>query len=130
MRINTDTPLREPVTTVRVRFTLMGFDQKSGVRQYAFQGTAAGIRTNFTVGVDMALVQTFGIHIQELPLLCRELLEKQVEGVETHALTLTDKEMRAYSDNAAMARDAAVRRKPARKPVNASTGMAWRSPVF
>lgn len=125
-----NTSQREPVRSMKVRFALMGFDQDAGVRLYAFQGIADGMRSNFTVGVDLALIRSFGIQIQELPLLCRELLEGQVEGQEPRMLTLTDKELRVYADNCAMAREAAaLRRKPARRPPNGNTGAAWRPPV-
>ena len=108
---------REPVTSVKVRFILMGFEQNAGVRLYAFEGIANGIRTKFTVGVDLALIHGFGIQIQELPLLCRGLLERQLEDNETRTLTLTANDMRTYADNCAMAREAtALKRKSARKP--------------
>jgi hypothetical protein len=110
-----NTSQREPVTTSKVRFTLMGFDQNAGIRLYAFQGTLDGTRATFTVSVDLALIPTFGIQIQDLPLLCRELLERQVEGQESRTLTLTDTEMRVQADNCAMAREAAaLRRTPTR----------------
>jgi hypothetical protein len=57
-----------------MHYVLMGFDQEAGVRQYAFEGLVDGARTNFTVGVDMALIPGSGIGIQDLPLLCREIL--------------------------------------------------------
>jgi hypothetical protein len=108
---------REPVTSVKVPFVLMGFDQDAGVRLYAFEGIANGIRTKFTVGVDLALIHGFGIQIQELPLLCRGVLERQAEGQETCTLTLTAVDMRTYADNCAAARQATtLRRKSARKP--------------
>jgi len=71
----------------------MGFDQAAGVRLYAFQGDADGIRTDYTVGVDLALTASHGIRIQELPLLCRELLERQVEG--TRAIPLVSRRLNA-----------------------------------
>ena len=106
-----NTSEREPVTSSKVRFTLMGFDQNANLRRYAFQGNVDGVRTAFTVAVDLALILRFGIHIQELPLLCRELLERQVEGQEERALTLTEKEMRVQAENRSMARQAADQRR-------------------
>lgn len=112
-----NTTEREPVRSARVRFALMGFDQDAAIRQYAFQGMTDGIHTNFTVGVNLALIPSFGIHIQELPLLCRKLLERQVEGQENHALTVGEGEMRVYADDREMAQGARERkRKFARNP--------------
>jgi len=113
-----------------VRFTLTGFNQKAGVRLYAFEGIADGIRTSFTVGVDLALIPRFGIHIQELPLLCRELLERQAEGREERTLTFTEEEMRVHAHNRELAREAADRkRKAVRRPSSDNVGVAWRTPV-
>ena len=109
---------REPVRSSKVRFNLMGFDQNAGVRLYAFQGDADGVRSNFTVGVDLALTASHGIRIQELPLLCRELLERQIEGTGSRTLTLTENECAFYADNAATARESAVKkRKRASSPL-------------
>jgi hypothetical protein len=96
-----------------MHYVLMGFDQEGGVRQYAFEGLVDGARTNFTVGVDMALIPGYGIRIQDLPLLCREVLEHAAEG-NGSALTLTAKDMRTYADNCAIAKDLAQKRKTRR----------------
>jgi len=102
-----------------MRYLMMGFDQDTGVRQYAFQGIADGIRTDFTVGVELALIPRYGIRIQELPLLCRGLLERQGEGEERRKFTLAETEMRAYADICATARETAAQRKKLRRPVTA-----------
>lgn len=110
-----------------MQFILMGFDQDAGVRLYAFQGIAKGTRADFTVGVELARIPRYGIRIQELPLLCRGLLERQEEGEETRAFTFTENEMRVYADNCAMAREAAAqKRKPNRRPPTDNLGAAWR----
>lgn len=113
--------------TATMRFTMMGFDQDAGVRLYAFQGNADGARTGFTVGVDLALIPRYGIRIQELPLLCRGLLERQGESEEKRRFTFTEEQMRVHADTCAAAREvAAQRRKPARRPYPANVGAAWR----
>lgn len=100
---------------VGVEFILMGFDQQAEIRRYAFQRIAAEEPMEITVDVDMALLPAYGIRIQELPLLCRELLEQRFE--EGHrALTLTEAEMRAHAEKRAAAeREAAERRRRPRK---------------
>ena len=117
-----------------MRYVMMGFDQNTGVRQYTFQGIAEGVadgtRTGFTVGVDLALIPRYGIRIQELPLLCRGLLEQQGEGEEKRTFTLDEKEMRAYADVCATAREAAAqKKKSARRPAPVDVGAAWRGPA-
>ncbi len=100
-----------------MQFVLMGFDQDAGIRLYAFRGIADGTHTDFTVGVELALIPRYGIRIQELPLLCRELLERRAEGCLESTLTFTETEMRIYADNCASARDAAAQKRQAlRKP--------------
>jgi hypothetical protein len=112
-----------------MRYLMMGFDQDAGVRQYAFQGIAEGVtdgtRTDFTVGVELALIKSYGIRIQELPLLCQGLLEQQGEGEEKRSLTLAANEMRAYADDRAAAREAAAQKKKhLRRPASADAGAA------
>jgi hypothetical protein len=106
-------------------FVLMGFDQEAGVRQYAFQRVVNGARTDFTVGVDMALIPGSGIGIQDLPLLCREILEHAAEGEGLRALTLTATDLRVYADHCATAREAAAQKRKARKPPPAETAGNW-----
>lgn len=118
---------REPVRSAKARYILEGFRQEAGVRIYSFQSTVDGVRTDFTVGVNLALIPTYGIHIQELPLLCRELLERQIEGQEQHSLTLSETEMRVLADTAALARETAAQRRKPRRPPDANTGSAWRA---
>ncbi len=124
---------REPATSAKIQFVLMGFDQDAGVRLYAFQGVIDGRRTGFTVGVDLALLPSYGIRIQELPLLCRGVLERRIERVEgedKRTLTLTEAEMRVHADGRAAARETADRKwKPARKRPDGDTGGAWRLPL-
>lgn len=97
-----------------MQYILLGYDQAAGVRMYAFQGLANGARTNFTVGVDLTLINGYGIRIQDLPLLCRELLERRMEGGEARVLTLDEGEMRGYAEVCAAAREAARQKKTRR----------------
>jgi hypothetical protein len=110
-----------------MQFVMMGFDQDAGLRQYAFQGIAGGTRAGFTVEVELALLPSYGIRIQELPMLCRELLERRGEVDEKHSLTFTETEMRVYADSCATAREAAAqKRKSRRPPPSENLGAAWR----
>ena len=74
-----------------MEFILTGFRQQHSVRLFAFEGIAEDrTRTQFTVGADLALIRKYDIRVQELPLLCRGLLERRTEGAQKRALTLTE----------------------------------------
>jgi hypothetical protein len=78
----------------------------------------------------LALIPNYGIRIQDLPLLCRELLQKRVESSEISALTFTEHEMRAHAEKFAAEREESAGRKNAcRPPVNANPGSGWRAPL-
>ena len=120
-----------------MQFILTGFTQDIGYRVFAFEGVAIGqIRTAFTVRADLALSRRYGIAMQELPLLCRGLLDRRGEGVETevenvenHSLTFSEDDMRACADKRAADRAvAALKRKAPRRPVVENAGAAWRGP--
>ena len=112
-----------------MQYILTGFRQDKGFRVFAFEGAAADrTRTGFTVRADLALVLRYGIKIQELPLLCRELLEKQSEGDE-RTMTFTEKDMCSHVRACKEARDAAQqKRKPIRRPaIVKQPGVGWRA---
>jgi hypothetical protein len=125
-----------------MQFILTGFTQDTGFRVFAFEGVAVGqIRTVFTVRADLALSRRYGIAMQELPLLCRSILDRQEESGESqdvsaerepvtqHAFTFTEEEMRACADKRAADRAvAALKRKAPRRPVVENAGAAWRGP--
>jgi hypothetical protein len=120
-----------------MQFILTGFTQETGFRVFAFEGVVVGqIRTVFTVRADLALSRRYGIAMQELPLLCRSLLDRQDEGGlnkdeggENHALIFSEEEMRAWADKRAADRAvAALKKKTPRRPVVENAGAAWRGP--
>ena len=64
-----------------MEFVLTGFRQDANVRRFAFQRVAGDhSRTEFTVSADMSLLVKHKIPLQELPLLCRALLEDQQQA--------------------------------------------------
>jgi hypothetical protein len=114
-----------------MRFVLDGFRQDQGVRVFTFQGVDDQGRTSYTVRADLALSRTYGIRIQELPLLCRVLLEQRTPDEPRH-LTFTEARMRQHAAVCAEARAAAARDKalPPRRPAGSNLGAGWRSPRF
>ena len=85
-----------------MEFVLTGFHQEDNIRRYRFQGIANDRkRSEFTVGVDLALIRKHRIPMQELPLLCRGLLEIRPPGDPANALTYTEKDMLGYASRRA-----------------------------
>ncbi len=111
-----------------MQFVLTGFTHDMGFRVFAFERVGEDrTRTKCTVRTDLALVRRYGIHVQELPLLCRGLLDRSDEGDEMRSLTFTEGEMQAWAAERAAARDeAAARRKSAHRPSGENLGAAWR----
>jgi hypothetical protein len=111
-----------------MEFVLTGFTRDTGFRVFAFEGIAADrSRTAFSVRADLALIRAHGIMIQDLPLLCRELLDRRDIADTEHNLTFTEAEMRAVAgvrdaDREAAQRKKALRRIPPRRP--AAVGVA------
>jgi hypothetical protein len=116
--------------SVKMQFVLTGFTQELGFRVFAFARVGAGaIRVPFTVRADMTLVRRYAIPMQELPLLCRGLLDRRDEADDTRELIFTEEEMLAYSRDCAATRlAAAAKRRPPRKPATENLGAAWRGP--
>jgi hypothetical protein len=114
-----------------MQFILTGFTQDREFRVFAFEGIAADrVRTPFTVRADLALSRTYGIRLQELPLMCRGILEHREEGVEQqNAMIFTEEAMRLHASNCVAARLLAAQKKKApRRPASENNGAAWRSP--
>jgi hypothetical protein len=113
-----------------MQFILTGFTQDLDFRVFAFEGVAADrSRTAYTIRADLALSRKHGIRVQELPLLCRALLERNAEGEQKHSMTFTEEEMGRHERTCVEARDAATQRKKlARRytPPNIEAGIGWR----
>jgi len=114
--------------TEKMQFTLTGFTQQGEFRVFTFENAGAkNARTEFSVRANLSLIRKYAIQLQELPLLCRSLLERLLSSEVAHAFTFTEEEMAAHATNAATAkREAAARRKPPRRPANTNLGSAWR----
>jgi hypothetical protein len=88
-------------------FILKGFTQEMEFRVFAFEKVAKDqTRTEYTVRADLALTRRYDIQMQELPLLCRLLLERSETVDETNTLTLTEAEMCIHAKDCKTARRA------------------------
>jgi hypothetical protein len=106
------------MSAMKMQFSLTGFSQDEGFRVFAFEGsTADRTKTKFSVRTDLALIQRYGIRVQELPLLCKGLLDRRDEDDQQRTFVFTEKEMCVYANECARAREAALqKRKPPRRP--------------
>lgn len=101
----------------KTQFILKGFSEELGFRIFAFEGIAADrTRSNFTVRTDLALSRHYGIRLQELPLLCRAILEERYEAASEQAFTYTEEDMSSFAARAAARDEAAKQRKAPRRP--------------
>jgi hypothetical protein len=112
-----------------MQFIITGFKQDTIFRVFTFDGVAADrSRTEFTVRTDLALSRSYGIRVQELPLLCRSVLERRDEETQERAFTFTEEDMRLYANGCAAERDAALKKKLMRRPFNPHADAASRVP--
>jgi hypothetical protein len=104
--------------TQNTHHILVGFTHDNGFRVFSFDRLGDDhVRTRYTVRADLALIRGYGIQIQELPLLCRGVLDRSEEGSEIQSLTFTEGDMRiCASDQAAVREEAARKRRPWRQP--------------
>ena len=110
-----------------MQFVLTGFTQDVGFRVFTFEGIAADrVRTAFTVRADLALIRRHGIRIQELPLLCRSLLERCEGESETRGLTFTEEDMALHAKVRAddVRHRASLKKSPPRRPSPENLGAA------
>ena len=113
----------------KTQFVLRGFDQVLEFRVFTFEGIEADrSRSIFTVRADLALARSHRIPLQELPLLCKAVLERLHEGGDNRAFVFTEADMRLYADGVAARAEAMSQRKPPRRPHTDNVGAAWRNP--
>jgi hypothetical protein len=120
-----------------MEFALTSCRQTGGVRFFVFNGIASDrTRTEFIVEVDTALIGKYSIALQDLPLLCRQFLEKQETSAGSKTLTYSETEMEHIAAERAEVQRAVQLRKANRKPPRndqrpasprtASDGSSWR----
>jgi hypothetical protein len=113
-----------------MEFILTGFRQDAGFRIFAFEGVAADrTRTVYTIRADLALTRKHGIRIQELPLLCRGLLERANTEEQKCSMTFSEEEMYLHARSCVEARNVAIQKRKAPRrfaPSTSQTGLGWR----
>lgn len=98
-------------------YVLTGCRNAASIRVFTFDRVASDrTRTSFTVSIDTGLIRKYAITLQELPLLCRQLLEKREPAAGVQSMTFTEAEMATLSDERAEALRVIRERKFTRKP--------------
>lgn len=119
-----------------VEFVLTGFSQENNIRRYTFQALPAGNARpsgnptkRWTVSADLSLMRKHKIPLQELPLLCKRVVEAQGENAQPDdSLAFTERDMLGYANDRSAAELAAELKKRARRmPSSSRVGMAWRT---
>ena len=101
-----------------MRSILIGFTHDNGFRVFSFDRLGDDrLRIRCTVRADLGLIRAYGIQVQELPLLCRGLLDRCEEGPEIQSLIFAEGDMReCANEQAAVAEAVAKKRRPWRLP--------------
>ena len=108
-----------------MEFILTGFRHFDNIRRYYFDAIGEDrSRQQVTVNADLTLIRRYRVPLQELPLLCRRLLERRAK-LET--IMFTESDMVRYADERAVEANALrVKRRARRPPVSSRAGQAWR----
>src|SRR3954453_5965160 len=108
--------------SIKTHYVLNGFSEEQGFRVFMFDSISADrvhmVRRPFTVRIDMALARKHGIRLQELPLLCRSILERDNADQEQQAFTYTEEDMRLHVDRIAAREEAARLNRAPRRSSN------------
>ena len=100
-------------------YRLTGFTNDLGVRVFLFEDIPEdlGRGRNYLVRADLALSRKYRIPLQELPLLCCEILQQRTGNDDTqHTFTCTEDDMSTYARTCAGAAEE-CKREPTRKPM-------------
>ncbi len=115
--------------TTKKNFVLSGFTQGLGFRTYAFEGVSADrSRSGFSVRVELSLLRRYRIPLQDLPLLCRRMLESDLFLESQSAYTFSEAAMNTQAVATAERIEATRKRKPPRRVQNTRSPNAWGSP--
>jgi len=112
-----------------MQYVLSGFTHEMGFRVFAFQGIGEDhARTEYSVKADLAAIRRYGIRVQELPLLCRGILERRGADEEQRTFTYTEGEMSLHADVCAAQALTQQKKRPPRRPPVPDADAATRDP--
>jgi hypothetical protein len=95
-----------------MEYLLENYLQTAGVRVFVFDGISPDrSHSRFTVSVDIALLRRYTISLQELPLICRQFLQKRIISGGSRTLTFAATDMADLAAERAQARVTVGQRK-------------------
>lgn len=108
-----------------MEFVLTGFRQFETFRRFYFEAVGAGRdRKQVAVDADLDLMRRHRIPLQELPLLCRRLLDSRGKA---ESILFKESDIAQYIKDRNAAMDASLEKRRARRPpVSGRVGLAWR----
>jgi len=110
-----------------MQYLLNGFTHDMEFRVFEFESVGDDrVRTQYRVRANLGLIRKYGIRTQELPLLCRGVLEQRDESEALRTFTYTEADMHLHADVCAARAAAAPKRKTPRRPPGENLGGAWR----
>lgn len=87
------------MANTKISYILKGFSQVMEFRVFEFEAVAVDrAHVLFTVRIDLALARKYGIRLQELPLLCRAVLDQCSEDDEQRDFTYTEQLMSFHAE--------------------------------
>ena len=90
----------------------IGFDQAKNIREYKFEGVAAGeTAKHFVVSADLAMFVKYRVGLQEGPALCLKRLAADLEMLQPLPHELSSGDLAAYASAQAAAAERKTRRK-------------------
>ena len=100
-----------------MEYQFAGFTHKGEFREFVFNGVDEDRRkTPFKVIADLGLSRKYNIAVQELPLLCRRLLERMPAGSGSQTLTFSEADMKTLVGLRIAAQQTSVHKRPPRRP--------------
>jgi hypothetical protein len=109
-------------------YVLTGFTQNLGFRVFGFDGLGAEhSREGFIVKTDLSLIRKYGIRVQDLPLLCRGVLERRDESLDQRTFTYSESDMRSHATVVADRQAMQRRSTPPPRTARQNLGTAWRA---
>lgn len=117
-----------------MRFIFTGFSQITGFRVFAYECIEKDkTPTKLTVRADINLGRKHGIHLQDWPLLCLEMLERRADDMApgTSEFSFDEDRMREYAEARAVTRLTGLLKRKAKPAVaNALPKSQPTAPVF
>jgi hypothetical protein len=104
-----------------MEYQFTGFSHQGEMREFAFDAVAPDrSKTHFKVIANLELSRKYHIAVQELPLLCRRLLEASWQGEGSRTFTFTEADMQKLSATRDAARGQETHKRAIRrtKPVS------------